>query len=138
MIFSFKRLLQSTLYRQLQKFLIVGTTTVLVDYVIYITLTYFLFLQFGFSKAISFICGSIFSYTTNRIWTFENSEYNIRNLLYFGGLYFVTLIINVLVNDFFLFLFSEHSMRVSLSFFFATSVSAAINFLGMKYFVFQK
>ncbi len=117
-------------------FLIVGTTTVLVDF-----LSYKLLLWFGNgynpAKAIGFITGTAFAYFANRAWTFGHVEHKPNSLGRFCLVYTLTLSANVLVNRLFLFTFEDWGQAVQIAFLIATGVSATLNFLGMKFFVFR-
>ena len=71
---------------QIFKFLIVGMTTVFIDYLFY----YFLFLigiTTDISKGVSFIIGAIFAYIANKYFTFNYYEYSNRSILFFCILY---------------------------------------------------
>lgn len=117
-------------------FLIVGTLTVGVDF-----LSYTLLLHFGVpsasAKAVGFVLGTVFAYFANRWWTFGHRQHAPGSALRFAMLYALTLGANVSVNDFVLLIVREWHMAVQLAFLAATGVSAALNFLGMKLFVFR-
>jgi putative flippase GtrA len=88
------------------------------------------------AKACGFISGTIFSFLVNRSITFKNHD-NIWGHLYkFLLLYSGTLFINVTINNYLLNWFYDYNYKVHISFIIATSVSAIINFTGMKYLVF--
>jgi hypothetical protein len=58
-------------------------------------------------------------------------------LLKYLSLYSVTMIFNVLVNDFFLAFFNNFKFQTQFSFIIATGASATINFIGLNFFVFR-
>ena len=121
------------------RFLLVGASTVFIDLVFYLT-----FLYAGFdtyvSKGISFSIDTIFAYFANQSFTFKNAKTGAVRFIVFTLLYLSTLLINVISNEFVLsstaFIIN---LKVSLmvSFLVATSISASLNFLGMKYMVFN-
>ena len=121
------------------RFLLVGASTVFIDLVFYL-----IFLYAGFdtyiSKGISFSIGTIFAYFSNQSFTFKNAKTGAVRFIVFTLLYLSTLLINVISNEFVLsstaFIIN---LKVSLmvSFLVATSISASLNFLGMKYMVFK-
>lgn len=121
--------------REILIFLVVGGTTVLIDLISYTTL-----LWTGVShdpaKAVGFITGTVFAYFANRIWTFNARHSSLRNILPFCILYASTLAVNVGVNFGVLSLVGKEKVGVLLAFILATGVSAALNFVGMKFFVF--
>ena len=121
---------------QVVKFIIIGVTVVLIDYISYIFLLN-IFDNYVFSKGISFILGSIFSYVLNRTWTFNNSIHSYKKLLKFSILYISTLLINVFTNYIILLFFENHIYKIYIGFLIATLISASINYLVMKYFIFN-
>ncbi|MDA8691944.1 GtrA family protein [Candidatus Pseudothioglobus singularis] len=116
----------------------VGITTVFVDLICY-TILILISLDTYLAKGASFLVGTVFAYFANRKITFRvpsNSQNN--KFFYFLILYLTTLFINVSINEFVL-NFSGHDISsYALAFICATSVSASINFFGMKFFVFNK
>lgn len=126
--------------RQLGIFLLVGFSTVAVDFVVYHAL---LWLGAGVSiaKLVGFLTGTVFAYFANQRWTFQGSQPTGAPVLRFAALYGGTLACNVGVNATMLRLatpaFDSPSIGVNLAFCTATGVSAALNFIGMKYWVFR-
>ena len=121
---------------QLIKFVIIGITVVLIDYIFYLKLLD-IFHDYIISKGLSFILGSMFSYLLNRLWTFNNSQHSSIRLFKFILLYISTLLINVLTNYSFLLFFENFAFKVYISFLIATIISASINYLVMKYYIFN-
>ncbi len=122
--------------KEIPVFLIVGATTVGVDF-----LTYKLLLWTGIdynpAKAVGFVTGTVFAYAANRLWTFGHVAHKPNSLPRFCLLYGLTLAANVLINRFFLFALEVMIQAVQIAFLIATGVSATLNFLGMKFFVFR-
>lgn len=120
---------------QLQRFLLVGSTTVGIDFV-----CYFGCLELGLktvcAKAIGFIIGMIFAWFANCIYTFS-SQGGRRRFFSFTLLYILTLVLNVSVNQYCLLLLGASSITVLFAFTVATGISAAANFIGMKFFIFK-
>lgn len=121
---------------QAGRFLIVGVLTVMVDFMTYLLLVA-TGVQLDIAKGVSFAAGTVFAYFANSLWTFSTS----RNLVQFSkflALYIGTLGINVAVNRFVVDAIGDENVRfaVIVAFLAATAVSAASNFIGMKYFVF--
>lgn len=137
MIFFLQRFQKKYFSRDIQRFIIVGCSTVLLDCVFY-----FLLVQFGlkssFSKGVSFTVGAIYAYVANKNFTFKNQNHSVKQFSSFILLYFTTLSINVIVNESILGLFSSTSLSLIIAFMSATLVSALLNFLGMKYLVFNR
>jgi putative flippase GtrA len=121
---------------KLMVFLIVGVMTVVVDYMVYWGFVLSGFWLTGFSKALGFLAGSVFAYLANRLWTFSDRNHRAGSWVRFAALYALTLFINIYINESMLDLTTEFHHSIQVSFLLATGVSAALNFLGMNYFVF--
>lgn len=117
-------------------FLVVGTLTVGVDFSSY-RLLLWACVEHSLAKTCGFIAGTLFAYFANRHWTFGHVKQAPNSVPRFAVLYAVTLGANVLVNQAVLSLAGLEVSSVNLAFLVATGVSAALNFLGMKFFVFQ-
>jgi putative flippase GtrA len=88
------------------------------------------------AKAIGFVTGTIFIYVANRNLTFGAQIQARGSGKRFTILYTLTLQINISVNAFMLRVLSKLQNPVLGAFLKATGLSAAINFIGMKHFVF--
>lgn len=122
--------------REVSLFLIVGGTTVLVDFASYQLLLLSGVLDIDFAKATSFLIGTIFAYFANRFWTFSHKSPAHRSIARFAVLYASTLAVNVGVNALAL-QWYQGIGAIQLAFLFATGTSAVLNFIGMKFFVFN-
>jgi putative flippase GtrA len=123
--------------RELAIFLIVGSLSVLIDFVTYRGLAVIAAVHIDTAKAVSFLVATIFAYFTNRFWTFGHTAPQAGSPWRFGFLYALTLGANVMVNALVLALLAGTRAAVPLAFLVATGVSATLNFLGMKMFVFR-
>ncbi len=123
--------------RELVIFLIVGASTVLVDYMTYRGLIQFQVMGIDMAKATGFLVGTLFAYFANRFWTFSQKSHAPGSAWRFSVLYASTLGANVLINALALRLLADVSAALQLAFLLATGVSACLNFLGMKLFVFK-
>lgn len=123
--------------RQLMIFLIVGSLTVVIDFFSYRGLVLLNLLGTDMAKGAGFILGTIFAYLANRMWTFGRQEHVSGSLWRFLVLYSVTLGINIWVNSMTLVLLHTSDLAVKIAFLIATGVSALLNFIGMKWFVFK-
>lgn len=123
--------------RELAIFLVVGSLTVLVDFLAYRSLVWMELMGIDMAKATGFIVGTLFAYFANRIWTFGHTAHAPGSAWRFAVLYTITLGANVWVNALALALLGKVAQAVLLAFLFATGVSASLNFLGMKLFVFK-
>ncbi|MDG2059498.1 MAG: GtrA family protein [Flavobacteriales bacterium] len=121
----------SKINKELKRFLVAGLSAVCTDLVMYYVLLNFF--PIGVSKGISFLSGTIVAYLINKYWTFEKSEKSIKEVVNFGFLYSITLLANVTINKIVL----DNTDMFFLSFLLSTGVSAALNFIGQKFWVFK-
>ena len=123
--------------RELAIFLIVGVSTVLIDFISYRGLIGFQVMEVDMAKAAGFLVGTLFAYFANRFWTFGHNPHVPGSVWRFSALYASTLGANVLTNALVLKLLADMAIAIQLAFLLATGVSACLNFLGMKLFVFK-
>jgi putative flippase GtrA len=131
-----KNILAKLLEYEAARFLIVGVTTVLIDLICYFILIYIGF-DTSLSKGASFSVGTVFAYFANRNYTFRSSMGGFFRFTVFTLLYLSTLVVNVVSNEIVLKLTSQINGSLMISFLIATSLSATLNFVGMKYIVFK-
>ena len=84
--------------RELAIFLIVGVSTVLVDFISYRGLIGFQVMEVDMAKAAGFLVGTLFAYFANRFWTFGHNPHVPGSVWRFSALYASTLGANVLTN----------------------------------------
>lgn len=149
MIYS--KLKQTTpLKKQMIKFVIIGVMAVIVDlcfYYIFLNIlpegSYFELGNEAVAKALSFLCGMVVTYTFNKFWTWKKKDRSNRRLVKFISLYGCSLIVNVAVNSGLLFILHEWEefailpYKYFIAFSGAVGVTALLNFLGQKYWVFK-
>lgn len=124
--------------REFTLFLFVGALTVLTDFLTYRCLLWTELLGVNSAKSAGFIAGMLFAYFANRLWTFGHKKHDTGSPLRFTVLYTTTLVVNVCVNAFMLKLLVCSSVSaIKWSFLIATGVSASLNFMGLKFFVFK-
>ena len=75
--------------QRLQRFLIVGFTTVVIDFITYRILLY-LDSPLVIAKGLGFIAGTAFAYFANKIWTFNRAK---------GGVYVFSLFVFFFFSD---------------------------------------
>ena len=134
---DFREYIELLLEREVMRFLIVGSTTVFVDlacYFVLINLDY----DTHLSKGISFSAGTVFAYFANSGYTFRGSKKSSLIFFIFCLLYLSTLVINIVTNEIVLESMARTNISFVFAFIFATMFSAMLNFIGMKYYVFQK
>lgn len=120
---------------QVNRFLVVGCLTVLIDLLTYRVLAW-LGLDVHLAKAIGFVTGTVFAYFANRIFTFE-AQGGTSAFARFVALYVTTLACNVTANAAALAALPRNQFAVLVAFLLATALSAMLNFVGMKFLVFR-
>jgi putative flippase GtrA len=86
--------------RELAIFLIVGTLTVIIDFLTYRGLSWAQLLDMNSAKGLGFLTGTLFAYFANRFWTFGHKAHAAGSVWRFIIVYSFTLAANVLVNAF--------------------------------------
>jgi putative flippase GtrA len=118
-------------------FTVIGICSVIIDFLTYSSLLTYIALNKESAKGIGFVAGTLFAYFGNRSLTFSKKIYRKKSFMYFFTLYLLTLLINILINSFILKIIDATYMGYKIAFLVATAVSASLNFIGMKFFVFK-
>ena len=117
---------------QILVFLLIGGLATTIDFVIYNYL--FTFFSINISKLISMLSSSLFSYFTNKIFTFNKGKnYNQKYLIKFYIIFLLNLLTNIIVNYY---VYKLTSVKL-LAFILATLFGMTVNFIGQKFFVFK-
>jgi len=124
--------------KEIRTFLVVGTLTVCVDFIFYQLLLHTEVLPLSIAKALGFIAGTVFAYFANRYWTFNHRSPSSGSIVRFYVLYGLTLLVNVLTNALIIKALPSLDLAVYLAFIVATGLSAVLNFIGLKKFVFNQ
>ena len=122
---------------QFNRFFVVGLSTVIIDFLLY-TLLISQEVDYDFAKTFSFVCGAFFSFFANQKITFKIKKTSFNKILFFILLYVFSMKANVSLNSFILGLGDVDALLIFYGFIISTFVSALINFLGMKFFIFSK
>ncbi|WJV54599.1 GtrA family protein [Pectobacteriaceae bacterium CE70] len=126
----------SSTHKEILRFLFVGTITVCVDFLCY-RFSHSLRIDLAYAKAIGFISGTLFAYFVNRFWTFSAKDAPLASVWRFVVVYSLNLCVNVLLNMGVLALLAGTNYAVVIAFLIATGTSAVLNFVGMKFYVFN-
>ena len=122
--------------KELLKYIFVGLSTVLIDFLIYKFLIKFIVIYLA--KTISFLSGTFFSYQLNRTWTFKSGKKTLSQFIKYLIIHITSLILNVFINSLLLNTFSKNYFwSYEVSFLIATLISATYNFLFIKIFIFN-
>ncbi|WP_158545415.1 GtrA family protein [Bremerella cremea] len=120
---------------QILRFLVIGGSSVAIDGVCYALITSFSALSPDLAKGISYLCGMLFGFWGNKLWTFESKQRSLAEPLLYVLIYACTLGINIGINRLVLSLAGDE-FRL-LGFFLATGVTTVANFVGMKFLAFR-
>jgi putative flippase GtrA len=130
-------MMKNSVLLELKKFLAVGMIAVSVDLGIYLALVDFFGLGAVLSKSLSYIVGTIFAFVANGRFVFHRNLAP-TNFLKHLSLYAFSLLINTLVFAFWESDFSSDSSKsLGTALLMATFASTVINFVGMRFWVFQ-
>ena len=122
--------------KELLKYIFVGLSTVLIDFLIYKFLIKFIVIYLA--KTISFLSGTFFSYQLNRTWTFKSGKKTLSQFIKYLIIHTTSLVLNVFINSLLLNTFSKnYFLSYEVSFLIATLTSATYNFLFIKIFIFN-
>jgi len=122
--------------KELLKYIFVGLSTVLIDFLIYKFLIKFIIIYLA--KTISFLSGTFFSYQLNRTWTFKSGKKTLSQFIKYLIIHITSLVLNVFINSLLLNTFSKnYFLSYEVSFLIATLTSATYNFLFIKIFIFN-
>ena len=124
--------------KEIRTFLVVGTLTVCVDFLFYQLILQSEVLPLSIAKALGFIAGTVFAYFANRYWTFNHRSSSAGSIVRFYLLYGLTLFVNVMTNALIIKALPSLDIAVYLAFIVATGLSAILNFIGLKMFVFNQ
>lgn len=117
---------------QILMFIVIGGLATTIDFIIY---SYLLdFISINFSKLISMLVSSLFSYFMNKIFTFNKGKnYNSKYLIKFYIIFLLNLLTNIFANYY---VYKWTSIKIS-AFILATLFGMIVNFIGQKFFVFK-
>jgi putative flippase GtrA len=138
------------LRKQIIKFTLTGMMAVLVDMAVYYSMLYILKGEAKWiwghevwAKTTSFMFGVLVTSHVNRLWTGKQNDRDNKRLAKFTALYSTALVVNVGTNTFLLYLLHSFSLfeplpyKYMIAFLGATGVSAVMNFIGQKLWVFK-
>ena len=126
---------RETLLGQAFTFGLVGIGTLVLDYATYRGLLS-VGAPFSLAKVCGFVVGTTAAYLINRTVTFGHAG-GRRAVLSFLGLYAVTLVLNVVVNEVALRALDGAAGRITWAFLIAQAVTSTANFFGMRHGVFR-
>ena len=123
--------------REIFVFILVGSVTFLVDYLVYSGMMVYAGLTVEPAKVFGIVAGTMSAYFMNRFWTFRQTHYSLGSIGRFLLLYLFTLGLNVFINTLVLSILVGVPLATFVAFTIAAVLAASLNFVGMRYFVFK-
>lgn len=124
------------LLNKVGRFALVGVTSTAVDFVVYCSLLQLPSGSTSLSKGLGFVAGTLTGFVLNRKWTFQHSGAMTTAITRYFVLYTATMFINVSTNEWVISNFDHTLLTNAVGFTLATSLSATINYLAMKMWIF--
>jgi len=122
--------------RQILRFIVIGGSSVAIDGICYALITSLSGTSPDIAKGISYVCGMLFGFWGNKLWTFESTKRSVSEPIFYVVIYACTLGLNVGINRGVL-LVAGDEFRL-LGFFLATGTTTVANFVGMKFLAFRQ
>ena len=126
--------LESRWQQQAGRFLLIGGSSVLIDFACY-SLLAGLGTPAMAAKGMSYIAGMLFGFFGNKFWTFEARSPSRREPFVYAALYAVTLAVNVGLHAAVLQWLGNDAK--AFAFLVATGATTVLNFIGLKYLTFR-
>ncbi|MGE0695516.1 MAG: GtrA family protein [Pirellulales bacterium] len=120
----------------MRRFLVIGSSSVVIDYAAYCLLAGPLAVEMNLAKGISYVIGMAFGFVGNKYWTFGSARRSATEPFSYLALYLVTLAVNIGVNG--LVLAALGRGATLLAFLVATGTTTVLNFLGMRLVTFRQ
>ena len=118
---------------QLLRYAVVGGLTVAIDAGVYFGLISSSLAEPAWAKRFSFAVGAAWGFLANKLFTFDQRSFSVREPVLFILVYLLGWFLNSLIHDEVL-----HLAKIKwLAFLLATGVSTCTNFAGQKWIVFR-
>jgi len=124
--------------REIGIFLINGFIAVIVAYIVYMVLIS-ASLDMYLSSLISYFSAMLYGYIANKKITFKSRDnISFTNVIKYIGLHLCTMIIYVYLNSYFVVMLEEYKFSLLIAFILPISLTATLNFWGLRFWVFKK
>lgn len=121
---------------QLIRYTIVGGLAFIVDFILLFILTEYIKLHYIVSATCSFLVGLLINYYISTLWIFKS---RIKNKQIEFSLFTLIGLFGLVLNDILIYFFTEKFQIHYMSSKFVTAIIVYLwNFLGRKYFIFNK
>ena len=124
--------------REIGFFLINGFIAVIIAYTVYMVLI-LASLDIYFSSLISYFSAIFYGYIANKKITFKSRDkISLANVIKYVGLHLCTMVIYVYLNSYFVVMLEEYKFSLLFAFILPFSLTATLNFWGLRFWVFKK
>jgi len=121
--------------KEMRKFIVVGLGSTMVNYTIFFVFFKILSFYYLLASGAGFLTGLFFSYTFNRLWTFESqNEKKFREFILYASVCLVSLAVSLLALEFQVAFLHIDPLLANIV---SIGISAVLNFIGLKIFVFK-
>jgi len=124
--------------RELNFFILNGIVSVALAYFVYRVLVFEIIFDVNWANGVAYISGMLYGFFSNRKWAFQDRGFvTNKKITRYILLYMLTLIVNVTINATILNNLKGVYGAVIFSFLIAIGFSTTLNFIGLKYFVYN-
>lgn len=120
---------------QLKRFLVTGTISTIVGYLVFLTATFVFLIHYLIANFIAFCIGIIFGYNLNKRWSFKDTQHRKSNFIKYLLVYLTSLLISTIILKITVDFMGIPPQIASLM---SLCVTTCTNFLGIKFLVFKK
>ena len=132
------KFLKSKLFKQIMKFIFVGGTAFVIDYLVMVFLTEVFHINYLVSSVISFCVSVIYNYIMSTVWVFEVDKEKSKTQTF--AMFIILSVIGLLINTVVMWLLVDGTnlMPYTIAKILATGVVMVYNFISRKIFLEKK
>ena len=135
---SINHLRQFPLLKEFVKFAIIGTTSSVINFIIYYSVTAIWDVWYVYSSIWSFVLSAVFNFTMNKVWTFRNHHFGIDEIMRQLSRYLLVMLVGLGVNTGIIYGVTEGlGVDWRLSWVVATGIVAIWNFILNRHWTFR-
>lgn len=133
-----EKFLKSKLFKQIVKFIFVGGTAFVIDYLVMIFLTEVFNINYLVSSVISFCVSVIYNYVMSTVWVFEVDKEKSKTQTF--AMFIILSVIGLIINTIVMWLLVDGTnlMPYTIAKIIATAVVMVYNFISRKIFLEKK